>query len=584
MAYQTCLSIAWWKMNCGKKMKILLVGLNARYVHSCLALFYVRNELAKRGVACDVLIYQGTINDNYHELLLRLSGSSPDYIFFSAAIWNSELVTRLSLDLPKCLPEVGIVIGGPQTAAMSNANIGNSCLVSGPIEEVDDSFFDDLQSRCLKPRYRVGQNTLISVRGKGDATFGFPYLESDFSRHLKNRNIYYESSRGCPFRCSYCLSASDTRVTHKGAEVVEQELALVLQSKPKTLRFVDRTFNDLPERALAIWRYLVGQGGDTLCHFEMAPDRFTGEMLSFLSTVPSGKFQFEIGIQSTNQETLSAIDRKMDLSVAAKNIQALAATGNIHLHADLILGLPYETEETFAQSFRDIFAMGAHYIQMGLLKILPDTPISRQADEFAYIFQDGPPYSVLANKWLSHSRMTNLYWFCECVEKFVNNRYFVSLWHYLRSDGTDVFAFFQDLLRVGQRAEIFERAPTQEYLTSLLVQATAHRDDAMMIVELLRYDWLRCGFRYLPEILRHEPAVSSHEELRTELYKTLPDTLAGAYDPANRNYFFRKTYFLQFSQGVLQRLGYQGGEGQACLGFLQERDCSIFGFHKTVLI
>jgi hypothetical protein len=311
-----------------------------------------------------------------------------------------------------------MVLGGPQ-AAVLGARLGPefTTVVLGEIEAVDPAFYRDLLCGTLSSTYAA-----LSTGGRRPP-FGNPYRPEDFSGPLANRSIYYESSRGCPFHCSYCLSAAEHGVRHKDLAEVEGELSLILACRPKVVRFVDRTFNDQPQRALAIWHMLAACGGETLFHFEIAPERFSEEMFAFLAGVPPGRFQFEIGVQSTNPATLAAVNRRIDPEVAATTVSRLAGPGNIHLHVDLILGLPYETRESFAGSFRDIFALGAHYVQMGLLKILPDTPISRQAADWGYRYSSDPPYAVFCSQWLDHPGLAELYHLAEVVERFVNTRY-----------------------------------------------------------------------------------------------------------------------------------------------------------------
>jgi len=557
---------------------VKIVGLNARFTHSCLALFYVRNELARNCPEMASEICQFTINDNYYEMVVRLTAGSPRYIFFSAAIWNSILIERLTRDLNTCLPGCRVVIGGPQAAVLGDRLGKELCtVVQGEIEAVGDRFYRDLTDGTLSPRY-TGNFFKIAVR-----TFDYPYRESDFTGHLQNRHIYYESSRGCPFSCSYCLSATEKGLYHKELTVVEAELRDIIRHRPKVLRFIDRTFNDLPERALAIWRFLIAEGGETLFHFEIAPDRFTEEMFDFLATVPPGRFQFELGIQSTNPATLAAVHRRVDPAEAHRTVRRLAGFANIHLHVDLILGLPFETKETFAQSFREVFAMGAHYIQMGLLKILPDTPICHGAEEFGYRHSSEPPYAVFANRWLAHEAMSDLYWFSECVEKFVNNRYFASLWRYLRETGEDAFAFFCDLLGRCRERGFFQLAATQELMCSLLVELTACRDDRRLVLDLLRYDWLRCGYRFLPDCLAVEEPSAQPERLRSALYQALPEEMAGGYSRADRNHFFRKSFFLRISRETFALLGLAGNSAESILCVLAEREVSLYGFNKILV-
>jgi radical SAM superfamily enzyme YgiQ (UPF0313 family) len=560
------------------KQRIKIVGINARFTHSCLALFYVRNELEKNSPNMVGDLYQFTINDNYYEVIIRLSAGNPRYIFFSAAIWNSSLIEKLTRDLRNCLPDCRVVIGGPQAAVLGDRLGGENCtVVLGEIEAVGPDFYRDLE-----------RGTLLSAYGGSffrmdHRTFDFPYRVSDFPDHLRNRHIYYESSKGCPFACSYCLSAAEKGMYHKELAMVERELREILGHRPRVVRFIDRTFNDRPERALAIWRFLAAEGGETLFHFEMAPDRFTEEMFAFLAILDPGRFQFELGIQSTNPPTLAAVNRRVDPLAAHQAVARLANFANIHLHVDLILGLPFETPASFADSFRAVFAMGAHYIQMGLLKILPDTPICRSVAAYGYRHCGEPPYAVLATGWLDHTTLSELYWFSECVEKFVNNRYFFSLWHYLRRRREDSFAFFLQLVALCQAHGFFQLAPTHELLCTLLVRLAAGREDRGLLLELLRYDWLRCGFRFLPECLLEGGLLEPPEATRSALYQLLPAEMEGIYGRANRNQFFRKSFFLRISPDALREIGLQGDGISPCLAILAEREKSLFGFNKVVV-
>jgi len=559
------------------RQQIKIVGLNARFTHSCLALFYVRNELEKNCPDFGIELLQFTINDNYYEMLLRLSKGSPAYIFFSAAIWNSGLVEKLAHDLRLCLPTCRVVIGGPQASVLGDRLGPELCtVVLGEIESVGEEFYDDLRAGSLRHCYR---GSFFSLKKR---FFTYPYRPTDFIDHLQNRHIYYESSKGCPFSCTYCLSAAEKGLYHKDLVTVKAELRDILSYRPKVIRFIDRTFNDVPERALTIWKFLAAEGEGTLFHFEMAPDRFTEKMFDFLSTLEPGRFQFELGIQSTNPETLSVVNRRIDPDAVHGSISRLAGLGNIHLHVDLILGLPHETRESFASSFRTVFAMGAHYIQMGLLKILPDTPICQGADEFGYVHCKEPPYAILQTTWMDHKTLSDLYWFCEVVEKFINNRYFVSLWRYFRKINEDIFSFFKELLDLCHDSGFFQLAATQELMCSKLVEMASKRADRELVVDLLRYDWLRCGFRYLPDCLKVDSDKEQPEETKSSLYQTLPPEMGGIYLRNTRNQFFRKSYFLRISQAALREIGQSAILQQQCLCFLQEKEESLYSFNKVL--
>jgi len=561
------------------RKQIKIVGLNARYTHSCLALFYVRNELEKYCPELQCELLQFTINDNYYETLLRLTDGTPRYIFFSTAIWNSNLVEKLILDLNACLPDCKVVIGGPQAGVIGDRLGPDSCtVVRGEIEAVGFQFFQDLQNGSLQNSY---SGSFFSLKNRH---FDYPYRTSDFSSHLQNRHIYYESSRGCPFGCTYCLSAAEKGVVYKEMAVVKQELSDILSCRPKVIRFIDRTFNDRPDRALAIWKFLAAQQHETLFHFEIAPERFTNEMFEFLATVESGRFQFELGIQSTHAQTLEAVNRRVDPVEAHRTVARLASFENIHLHVDLILGLPFETEESFGDSFRDIFAMGGHYIQMGLLKILPDTPICHGAEEYGYLHSTEPPYSILRTKWMDHGVLSELYWFSECVEKFMNNRYFVSLWHYLRRREEDIFVFFQQLLAICHESGFFQLASTQELMCSKLVDLVKRRQDRELIVELLLYDWLRCGFRFLPDCLKEGCGTEPPEITKSALYQSMPSELDGAYRKNTRNQFFRKSFFLKLSREAFEELGLHSDSTESCVCIINEREVSLYNFNKLLVL
>ncbi len=558
-------------------MFIKLVSLNARFSHSCLALFYIRNELARYIPGARVEILHFTINDNYYENLLNITEGTPHAIFFSAAIWNSERVMAFVRDMQLSQTESQIVIGGPQAEVIGEQLVkGDCCRVIGEIENVDESFYEDLLNNNLQAVYRAG-------RGGGKTSFSYPYHDGDFTKHLKNRYVYYESSRGCPFSCTYCLSANDKGVYHKPLQQVKEELGHILSYRPKVVRFVDRTFNDRPQRALAIWKFIREQKGSTLFHFEISPDRFSDEMYNLLEKVPLGKFQFEIGIQSTHHKTLKAINRSIDPLQAHKTVAKLAVFGNIHLHVDLILGLPYETAAHFSDSFRDVFAMGGHYIQMGLLKILPDTPICHSAGEFGYIYSQRPPYSVLANKWMDQNTLAHHYWFSECVEKFYNNRYFCSLWSYLRRKKEDIASFFSELLQICRKKSLFDRAATQEFLCELLVHLAQGREDRALFLELVRFDWLRCGHRYLPGCLLTKDG-EEPVHVRKQLYSTMPEKVEGLYDRLDRDRFFKKGLFFRFSGETLMELKFVNTYESRYLRFAQEREESLYKYNRVSLV
>jgi len=550
-------------------LRFQLVGLNCRYSHSCLALFYVRHALENNVSGAEVTIAQLTINDPYYDTLLRISAGEADALFFSVYIWNARYVSRLVHDLAAVNPGRPLILGGPQAPFIGE--LPPCCtVVAGEIEGVAGQFYRDLELGRLQQLYRA----------EPGRPFPFPYRDGDFTTLLRNRQVYYESSRGCPFRCSYCLSSVSLKVGRKDVEAVRQELAQILAHEPRIIKFVDRTFNDNPDRALEIWRFLAAQPGSTRFHFEIAPDRFTGEMFDFLATVAPDRFQFEIGVQSTNPETLAAVNRRMEVETAAVNIGRLVRLDGIHLHVDLILGLPFETGESFRASFNRVFALAPHYIQMGLLKVLPETPIRQNVQEYGLVFCRQPPYEILATRWLDHPSLIRLHLLGECVEAFYNNRYFRAIWEYLNRRGEEPYSFFTSLLAVCEQHRFFDLSPTQELLARMLCTLAEQRPDKALLTDLLRYDWLRCGHRFLPPFLEETPLT----ELRGVLRRSLPPSLEGLYDAKGRSEFLKRGVFVELSAAAVAQTGLGQGERSAIVCFLPEQTAGVLKHSQVVLL
>ncbi|PIY20935.1 MAG: DUF4080 domain-containing protein, partial [Deltaproteobacteria bacterium CG_4_10_14_3_um_filter_60_8] len=495
-----------------------------------------------------------------------------DALFFSVYIWNVDYVRRLVADLATLRPDCPIVMGGPQVTYGPQPDWPGQCtIVRGEIEAAGAAFFADLRAGNLKREYEAGVA----------AAFPSPYREVDFAGPLRNRAVYYESSRGCPFSCSYCLSSATTGVRHKGLTEVFAELRSILPHQPKSLRFVDRTFNADRQRALAIWRFLAEHAGPTKCHFEISPDLFDEEMFVFLARVPAGLFEFEIGLQTTNPASLAAVNRTMNLELAQTAIARLAAMDTIHLHLDLILGLPHETTASFRASVNAAISLAPHYLQMGLLKVLPGTGIQRRQAEFGIECGQSPPYPVLASRWLERRSLSRLFWFGKIVEAFFNNRYFRTFFRYLRATETDLSAFFDGLLAHCQATGFFSLSPTQELMARMLCEITASRADHQLLLELLRYDWLRCGHRFLPDSLR--PAYTLRDA-QNFLWQELPQNLPPFYDHAGRNEFFKQATFARFSGPALKETGLSQGLRDGLVVFLPERTASVERHQRAVLM
>ncbi len=552
-------------------MHIKLIGFNGRYTHSTLSLFYLRQIFEASFTEARITIQQFTINDSYFETLSRITDSAADCYCFSVYIWNSTFIRRLLKDLSLLQPGTPLIIGGPESLELAkHLSIDNLTLIEGEAEGLLDNFFIDLKNKQLKESYQCQPKPLFSS----------PYKDEDFTEQLANRHIYYDSSRGCPYSCSYCLSSGKTGVRHLEIDQVKKELELILHHQPKIIRFIDRTFNALPKRTLELWQYLLTLKTETSFHFEISPDLFTEEMFELLAKVPAGMFQFEIGLQSTHEPTLDAVNRKTKISEALKNIERLAAMDTIHLHVDLILGLPYETEISYQQTFNDLFTILPHYIQMGLLKILPDTPLAGQQDDFAMISSKQPPYELLESKWLPHEKLKKLYWFGECVEKFYNNHFFKPLFRYLRDKQENGFQFFSELLASCHRQNFFSQSATHDLMSSILAQMGQKRSDKDVFLEILQLCWLYAGRR---KLAAHLPGQNLKKN-KEQLYQQLPQNLPPYYSHENRNHFFKRAEFALFGPETLRTLCSYQCENSCLICFLPDIQKGVMKHNEILLV
>lgn len=540
-------------------MRLSLIAANARFVHAAPALFYLRQGLERNLPGGRLTFHQFTINDPYYDTLLAVLAGEPAAVLISAYVWSDAFLRRLIVDLRQARPELPIVVGGPQAPHLRlPAGVAIS-VVEGAVEGLPPDFYADLAAGRLRPHYQAAAGT----------DFAMPYRPEDFGGELRHRHIYYESSRGCPFACSYCLSSAQAGVRYLELEQVKGELAQILAHRPRIIRFVDRTFNAPPERALALWRWLAAQSGETRFHFEIAPDLFTSEQRAFLATVPAGRFQFEIGLQTFNPEALAAVNRRPDLARAKANIRQLLAANNIHLHLDLILGLPFETRESYRRALAEVLALAPHHLQLGLLKVLPATPLAARQAEFGLVCCQEPPYPVLASRWLPQPELAELYRLGEMIEAFYNPRFFRATLAWLQQNEAEPLRFYEQLAELCRCRDFFSRAKTQESMGELLAELFNPRPDADLARELLVFDWLACGHRTLPPQLASGNRLRQAQEL---LWQQLPDQLPPYFTSQSRSQFFKRTVFAPFAAATLGQLGLADGRTPGIVAFLAETD------------
>lgn len=359
-----------------KEQNILLVGLNARYTHTALGIYSIKAYLAEKGIPSETAEY--TINDPYEHTLYDITEKKPDIIGFSTYIWNIELVKRLSSDLKTALPDVKIVYGGPEAGYNSEKYSYADKIIAG---EGESKFYE----------YITGKSDEHSFE-----TLPFPYTEA-----LKpGKTLYYESSRGCPYRCSYCISSLEKNMRFKEIETVKKDLMFFIQNKVKKVKFIDRTFN-IRKDSDEIFRFIIENASETGFHFEIKPELFSEKTFEILQKAPKGLIQFEAGIQSLNEETLKAINRKNDTELIFSNIKRLLSFGNIHIHTDLIAGLPYEDIKSFKKGFDRLYSLGSDMLQLGFLKVLNGTQIKSECEKYGIKYSKYPPYQVISTNWLS---------------------------------------------------------------------------------------------------------------------------------------------------------------------------------------
>lgn len=432
-------------------MKIVLVAVNAQYYHTNLAVRSIAAYMRAQGTEAQIAEF--TINQRPAVLLEELAKINADAYLFSCYIWNIDIVTRLAADLKQILPGAYLAAGGPQVSYHSadflRANPAFNAVLRGEGEQTTLALCKALAGGET-PQTLPG---LVIAGGKEAETPMPPPLDMDslpFAyadlQEVQDRILYYESTRGCPFECSYCLSSVERGVRYKSLPKVCEELGLFLAAGVRQVKFVDRTFNCNKAHAMGIWRYLAQHdNGVTNFHFELAGELLDEEMLAFLGQVRSGLFQFEVGVQSTNVETLQAIHRPAVVQQVLGAARRILAGGNIHLHLDLIAGLPFEGIESFAQSFDTVYALRPHQFQLGMLKILPGSGLEAQAAEFGIVYSAAPPFEVLATRWLSYHEICLLGHIADMVELFYNSGRFSHLIEHIASFFSSPFVFYKKL-------------------------------------------------------------------------------------------------------------------------------------------
>lgn len=574
-------------------MKIQLVALNAKYIHSNLALRNLRDFLlSNQEFTGEIVLSEYSINQLKDTVIRGIFEMKPDVIGFSCYIWNISLVCEIASTLKKLLPQTVIFAGGPEVSFETETFLKEypqfDYVLQGEGELSFTELMLSLQNKSLETALQgVAFLDQAGVYHQGQAPpilnmdlLPFPYQENDF-QVLSNRILYYETSRGCPFLCQYCLSGLKEKVRGRSLHLVKEDLLIFLKNRVKQVKFVDRTFNYDPKRALEIWEFLMEHDNKiTNFHFELGADLVDEHTLERLKGARKGLFQFEIGVQTTNPLTSKYIKRPADFKKISHVVKQVKKMGNIHQHLDLIAGLPAENYTSFGKSFNDVFFLEPEQLQLGFLKVLKGSGLYLDREKYCLNYDNAPPYEILSTDVLSYEDVLKLKVLEDCVERYHNSLKYTNTIAYLLKQFPNPFAMFESLASYfGKHG--YDKPLSKEAYTKVLFDFSKEKDiDTFTVGWLLRFDSLlneRPGrhYNWLPPSLfeTYREKTRLFFEDKTNWSSLLPEfnTLSNRqivkhahievfpFDPFHKNYLQRHTPLLfsysgQNSSGTVQKV------------------------------
>ena len=499
-------------------MKFLLTAINAKFIHSNPAIYSLRACVGEK-LQPYVELAEFTINESLESILEGIWKRQPEVIGFSCYIWNWKLIREILTELPKILPDTEIWLGGPEVTYDGPGLLAEFPQVTGimvgegevTFREVLEQYLRETETAGKSVEERFGQipglclaSGYTAARDLTDLTT-LPFLYENMEP-FTNRIIYYETSRGCPYRCSYCLSSIDKKVRLRDISVVKRELQFFLDQNVKQVKFIDRTFNCDHKHAMEIWQYIYEHdNGVTNFHFEISADILREEEIALLNRFRPGLAQLEIGVQSTNPETIRAIHRAMDVERLEKIVAAIHRGQNIHQHLDLIAGLPYEDYESFGRSFDRVYGMQPEQLQLGFLKVLKGSDMHDNAEKYGIRYLEQPPYEVLYTNWISYGEIRRLKRIEEMVELYYNSGQFTHTLPVLEKAFPGPFAMYEALADHYQEKGYFTNSPARAYRYQILLEFASLKDPENREIyrELLTYDM------YLRENLKSRPGFAA---------------------------------------------------------------------------
>lgn len=514
-------------------MKIILAALNAKYVHSNLAVYDLQAYAkayafleCKAENAIEIEVREYTINHNLDDILQSIYREHADVIAFSCYIWNISEVLQLAFDLKKVSPDTDIWLGGPEVSYDSIRLLKEKSFIKGIMYGEGEETFKELVIWCSQGKqektfhnihgivYRNEFGDVVKTpSGQPVSMDSIPFIYSDLEK-FQNKIIYYESQRGCPFSCSYCLSSIDRGVRFRSMNLVKKELQFFLAHKVPQVKFIDRTFNCNKAHAMEVWTYIAEHdNGITNFHFEISADLLDEEELMLLERMRPGLVQLEIGLQSTNPGTIKEIRRKMDIGRLKSNMLRIEKAGNIHQHLDLIAGLPFEDFTSFQKSFNEAFSMKPDQLQLGFLKVLKGSYLWEAADRYNIRYKAHAPYEVMSTDWITYDQILILKQVEEMVEVYYNSAQFVYSLQYILRFFSSPFAFFEQLGAFYEKNGLFDIGFKREARYEVLMRFCQELDmDTGLFMSLLAFDY------YLRENARNRPAFLENATLSKNAY------------------------------------------------------------------
>lgn len=479
-------------------MQVVLSAINSKYIHTGLGLRYVGEYAKTQGH--EVTLIEETINTPILAVLEKIMAVPAQGYGFSVHIWNKTFVFKLIRMLRKLRPQAAIVIGGPEVAFDAERIFAElpqaDYIVQGEGELVFSELLQYLAGGGAVSQhiaYREGEQVNLNggitvIEDMSLLPFPYPDLEKMLAEH---KIVYYECTRGCPFNCAYCLSSISRSVRKRPLELVLRDLDRFIAAGVPLVKFVDRTYNLDEKYFLPMMQHLAQADTNATFHFEIKADILSERVMDFLATVPKGRFQLEVGIQSTHQPTLKAINRQDNWEKLAANVKRLLSFGNMHIHVDLIAGLPYEDLPTFAKSFDDVYGLGADMLQLGFLKVLPGTQMRRETEQHDLRYMDEPPYEILATKYMPYEDMLYLKHLDNILDQTANSGGFkYTLRALLRASGMTAFAFYKQLTQWWVKAGFYPQTHNDKGVAAILKQFIEENyvEQQTELLEILRFD------------------------------------------------------------------------------------------------